>query len=120
MLPDEEPVKQAFEFLSDKYGFGSDSPARVVVTLEPSVVGTMHEESIQNSIKHLESLLIQYKGTLDAALLTRPGANIVVLDAPVLGDPFSQTALNTIQLIRTDMIPEALTWQGIFILGSRL
>ena len=119
MLPDEEPVKQAFELLSDKYGFGSDSPARVVVTWEPSVVGTIHEESIQNSIKHLESLLIQDRGTLDPALLTRPGANIVVLDTPVLGDPFSQTALNTIQLIRTDMIPEALTWQGIFILGSR-
>ncbi len=109
MLPDEEPVKQAFELLSDKYGVGSDSPARVVVAWEPSIVGTMHEESIQNSIKRLESLLIQDKGTLDPALLTRPGANIVVLDAPVFGDPFSQEALNTIRRIRTDMIPEAFS-----------
>lgn len=109
MLPDEEPVKQAFVLLSDKYGFGSDSPARVVVAWEPSVVGTIHEESLQNSIKHLESLLIQDRGTLDPTLLTRPGANIVVLDAPVLGDPFSQPALNTIRRIRTDIIPEAFS-----------
>ena len=54
-------------------------------------------------------MLIQDIGTLDPALLTRPGANIVVLDTPVLGDPFSQTALNTVRRIRTDMIPEAFS-----------
>ncbi|MQF48404.1 MMPL family transporter [SAR202 cluster bacterium AC-647-N09_OGT_505m] len=101
VLPDEEPTKQAFEVLNEKYGFGSDSPARVVID------GNVDSPHIQEAVDKLESLMAADPGLQPPHVRVEPGMNLAVLDAAVPGDPFAQAALNTIRRIREEIIPEA-------------
>ena len=101
VLPDEVPAKQAFELLNGKYGFGSDSPARVVI------VGNVGSPLIQEALAKLETLLAADPGLQPPEVRIEPDVRLGVLDSAVTGDPFTQTALNTIRHIRGELIPEA-------------
>ena len=95
VLPDEVPAKQAFEVLNSKYGFGSDSPALVVIS------GDVASASIQEALTRLESLMAADPGLQPPQVRIEPEVQLAVLDAAVPGDPFSQTALTTIRRIRS-------------------
>lgn len=103
VLPDELPTKQAFNLLNDKYGFGSDSPARVVVD------GAVGSENISESIGLLETYMDEDSGLRSPVVRIEPEVDFAVLDAAIPGDPFSQSALATIRRIRVDLIPRAFT-----------
>ena len=103
VLPDEVPAKQAFEVLNSKYGFGSDSPALVVIS------GDVASASIQEALTRLESLMAADPGLQPPQVRIEPEVQLAVLDAAVPGDPFSQTALTTIRRIRSELIPEAFS-----------
>ena len=55
-LPDEEPVKIGFSLLDEKFGFGSDAPANIVID------ANIESINISNAIEILESLLIEDSG----------------------------------------------------------
>jgi RND superfamily putative drug exporter len=101
VLPEEVPAKQAFDLLNTKYGFGSDSPARVVI------VGDVGSQPIQEALSKLESLLIADQGLQAPQVRIEPGVELAVLDAAIPDDPFAQTALTTIRRIRSELIPQA-------------
>ena len=101
VLPDEVPAKQAFEVLNTKYGFGSDSPALVVIS------GDVGSPSIQTALTRLESLMTADPGLQPPELRIEPDVGLAVLNAAVPGDPLAQTALNTIRRIRGKLIPDA-------------
>ena len=103
VLPDEVPAKQAFEVLNTKYGFGSDSPALVVIS------GDVDSPSIQEALGKLESLMAADPGLQPPQVRIEPDVQLAVLDAAVPGDPFAQTALNTIRRIRGELIPDAFS-----------
>lgn len=103
MMPDEEPTKQAFEVLNSKYGFGSDSPALVVIS------GDMGSPSIQEALTKLESLMAADPGLRPPDVRIEPEVQLAVLDSAVPGDPFAQTALTTIRRIRSELIVEAFS-----------
>ena len=101
VLPDEEPTKQAFELLNEKYGFGSDSPALVVI------VGDVGSPPIEQALTKLESLMAADPGLQPPDVRIEPEVQLAVLDAAVPGDPFAQSALTTIRRIRSELIDEA-------------
>ena len=103
VLPDEVPTKQAFEVLNSKYGFGSDFPARVVIS------GDVGSPSIQEALSSLESLMAADTELQPPQVRIEPEVQLAVLDAAVPGDPFAQTALTTIRRIRSELIPEAFS-----------
>jgi RND superfamily putative drug exporter len=101
VLPDEQPIKQAFDLLNEQYGFGSDSPARVVVD------GDVGSPDIAQAIARLESLMAEDPGLRPPEVRVETEARLAVLDSAVPGDPYSQTALRTIGRIRSELIDEA-------------
>ena len=101
VLPDQEHTKQAFELLNEKYGFGSDQPA--IVVIEADIQST----EIMESLDSLQDLINNYPGLQPPTLLISPDNTIAIINAAIPGDPFSQPALNTIRHLRTVLIPRA-------------
>ena len=101
VLPDEEPTKQAFDLLNTKYGFGSDSPALIVIS------GNVGSAEVAQAIERLETLVRDDPGLKDPEVQIEPAVQLAVLTAAVPGDPFAQDALNTIRNVRNDFVPEA-------------
>lgn len=101
VLPDEEPTKKAFQKLDDKFGFGSDAPARVVID------GDVTDAGILEAISTLERLMIEDKGLQAPEVRIEERVDLASLTAKIPGDPTNQSALNTIRRIRTEHVPEA-------------
>jgi len=101
VLPDEEPAKQAFERLDDKFGFGSDAPAFVVID------GDVGSASFAGAIESLRVLMMNHDGLQEPTVRVEPTANLASLFAKIPGDPLDQGALNTIRDIRSNLIPVA-------------
>ncbi|MBT3943795.1 MAG: MMPL family transporter [Chloroflexi bacterium] len=101
VLPDEEPAKQAFQSLDDKFGFGSDAPALVAID------GDVGTPEITRAIELLEAAMIADPGLQDPVIRIEPGVELATLTSNVPGDPNNQQALNTIRRLRSDLIPTA-------------
>ncbi|MFP6595206.1 MAG: MMPL family transporter, partial [Dehalococcoidia bacterium] len=101
VLPDDEPAKQAFQTLDDKFGFGSDEPALVVID------GEVGSESFQIAIDNLEAAMIADPGLNDPEIRIEPTVNLATLRSQIPGDPNNQQALVTIRRLRGELIPAA-------------
>lgn len=101
VLPDDEPVKRAFERLDEKFGFGSDAPTFVVID------GDVGSTQIASAITRLEELMAADNGLNEPEVRVEPSVNLARISATVPGDPSNQTALSTIRRLRSDLIPEA-------------
>ena len=101
VLPDDEPAKQAFQTLDDKFGFGSDAPALVVID------GDVGSESFRIAIDNLEAAMISEPGLNDPETRIEPTANLATLRSQIPGDPNNQKALVTIRRLRGELIPAA-------------
>jgi RND superfamily putative drug exporter len=104
-LPDGEPVKIGFSLLDEKFGFGSDAPANIVID------ANIESQKISNAIRNLESLLIEDKGFNAPEIIIEPSINYAELTSRIPGDPFDQVALNSIEKLRNNLIP--LAFQNI-------
>ncbi len=112
VLPDELPAKQGFQALNEKFGFGSDAPALVVIE------GNVGSDAIANAINNLERAIANDEGLLliypdgtnplqQPPVRIEPSVNLASIQANIPGDPQNQTALTTIRRIRGELIPEA-------------
>ncbi len=101
VLPDDQPIKQAFEKLDEKFGFGSDAPAIVVID------GDVDSPQIAAAITNLESLIASDEGLNEPSTRIEPSVNLARIAATVPGDPLNQDALETVRRVRNDLIPEA-------------
>lgn len=101
VLPDEVPAKQAFDLLNSKYGFGSDSPALVVID------GDVASPAIADALVRLEAAIAADEGLMPPEVRVEPEVDLAVLNAPVPGDPFGQPALDTVRRLRSETIPQA-------------
>ncbi len=101
VLPDEEPAKKAFQTLNDKFGFGSDAPALIVID------GDVGSESFQIAIDNLEAAMIAEAGLNDPEVRIEPTVNLATLKSNIPGDPNNQQALVTIRRLRGELIPTA-------------
>jgi len=101
VLPDEEPAKKAFQTLNDKFGFGSDASALIVID------GNVGSGSFQLAIENLEAAMIAEPGLNDPEIRIEPTVNLATLKSTIPGDPNNQQALVTIRRLRGELIPTA-------------
>jgi RND superfamily putative drug exporter len=101
VLPDDVPAKQAFQTLDDKFGFGSDAPALVVID------GDVGSESFQIAIGNLKDAMEADPGLNDPEIRIEPTVNLATLRSQIPGDPNNQKALVTIRRLRGELIPTA-------------
>ena len=101
VLPDDEPAKQAFQTLDDKFGFGSDAPALVVID------GDVGSESFRIAIDNLEAAMIAEPGLNDPEIRIETTVDLATLKSQIPGDPNNQQALVTIRRLRDELIPTA-------------
>ncbi|MCH7906898.1 MAG: MMPL family transporter [Chloroflexi bacterium] len=101
VLPDDVQAKQAFERLDDKFGFGGDAPALVVID------GDVGSAAVREAISNLEAAMIADPGMKTPDIRIEPGVNLATLTSKIPGDPNNQEALNTIRRLRADLIPTA-------------
>ena len=102
-LPEEQPSRQAFELLTEKYGFGSDSPAQVVIDADVAA------PDIAMAITVLAKAMEEDTGLGTPEVDIRPESNIALLSSTVPGDPTSQDAQTTIRRLRDEYIPNAFS-----------
>jgi len=101
VLPDDEPAKQAFQTLDDKFGFGSDAPALVVID------GDVGSESFRIAIDNLEAAMIAEPGLNAPEIRIETTVDLATLKSQIPGDPNNQQALVTIRRLRDELIPTA-------------
>ncbi len=101
VLPDDEPLKIGFETVNEKFGFGSDERAVVVID------GQVGSQQINEAINRLNGLMESDTGLSDPEVRIEPSVDLATISAKVPGDPNNQTALEAIRRLRGDMIPEA-------------
>ena len=101
VLPEDEPVKVGFSLLDEKFGFGSDAPANIVISAD------VDSQKIKDAIADLEIQLEENDGFLSPELVIEPSVNYAELTSRIPGDPQNQVALDSIRSLRHDLIPSA-------------
>lgn len=101
VLPDEIPAKQGFQTLDEKFGFGSDAPALVVIE------GDVGSDVFASALTTLEQSITDDDGLQAPEVRIEPSVNLASFTSNIPGDPQNQSALNTIRRIRADLIPDA-------------
>ena len=104
-LPEDEPMRVGFEILNDKYGFGLDAPANVVIDADVS------SPEISKAINLLEQQMIDDDSFLEPKVQIEPTVNYAELTSLIPGDPQNQPALLAIDRLRNIIIPSA--FEGI-------
>ena len=104
-LPEDEPMRVGFEILNDKYGFGLDAPANVVIDADVS------SPEISKAINLLEQQMIDDDSFLEPEVQIEPTVNFAELTSLIPGDHQNQPALLAIDRLRNIIIPSA--FEGI-------
>ena len=103
VLPDNEPVKIGFTLLDEKFGFGSNAPATVMIDAD------MQSEEIINAISKVEKSLVDDEGFLNPEINIESSVNFAELTSMIPGDPQNQVSLNSIKRLRNEIIPSAFS-----------
>ena len=101
VLPEDEPVKIGFELLDEKFGFGQDAPAIIVIDAD------INSPDVESSILNLEKLIIEDEGFNSPEITLYPEVNFAELNSNIPGDPNGQQAVNSIKRLRNEIIPSA-------------
>ncbi len=101
VLPEDEPVKIGFELLDEKFGFGQDAPAIIVIDAD------INSPDVERSILNLEKLIIEDEGFNSPEITLYPEINFAELNSNIPGDPNGQKAVNSIKRLRNEIIPTA-------------
>ena len=101
VLPEDEPVKIGFELLDEKFGFGQDAPATIVIDAD------INSPDVERSILNLEKLIIEDEGFNSPEITLYPEINFAELNSNIPGDPNGQKAVNSIKRLRNEIIPSA-------------
>lgn len=112
VLPDDEPAKQGFVSLNEKFGFGSDAPTIVAVD------GNVGSADVEAAIDRLEAainadsgLVLRYPDESNPGIAPpiriEPSVNLASISAVLPGDPTNQDALQTVRRLRSELVPEA-------------
>ncbi len=100
VLPDELPAKKGFQTLNDKFGFGSD--ARAVVVIDGDV-----GDKLAGAITLLEQSMTPENGLQPPEVRIEPSVGLATLRSQIPGDPQGQKALTTIRDLRSKLVDDA-------------
>ena len=102
-LPDDQAVKIGFTLLDEKFGFGSNETANIVIDAD------IESQDIKNAILKLDQTLADDEGFLSPDINLYSSVNFAELSSRIPGDPQDMTALNSITRLRNDLIPRAFS-----------
>ena len=100
-IPDGLMSKDAYLLLQEKFAFGQDLPAVVVID------GQADAAPVQAAVAQLEAAIAADPSFADATVEAHPGANLTILRARLTGDAVSGQALDAVERLRDDYIPRA-------------
>ncbi len=100
-LPDDLMAKEAFIVLQEEFGFGQDLPDVVVID------GPTDSESVQAAIERLGAGVESDPDFATAVVEIHPEADLSVLRARLAGDPAGNQAMEAVERLRAEYIPEA-------------
>ena len=100
-MPDGLMSKDAYVLLQEEFGFGQDMPAVVVID------GQSDLDSVQAAIGRLEAAVASDPAFVTATLEAHPDANLTILRARLAGDATSTDAMDAVERLRADYIPQA-------------
>ena len=102
-LPDTLETKQAFLLLEKEFSFGVVSPAEIVVD------GDVNSDAVQAGIGRLEAALDQDPDFVGRSQKQDNGRDLTLLSIPVDGDPTGDVAIDAINRLRGQYIPQAFS-----------
>ena len=106
-MPDKFESKQGFLILEDEFSFGLVTPAEIVIDVA-NHGGDIAAEPVQQGIERLRSVLI----TDDAfgppdPLEVNDAGDLGLLSVPVSGDPNNQEAIEGVERLRDQYVPQS-------------
>jgi RND superfamily putative drug exporter len=100
-LPDGLMSKDAYIVLQQEFGFGQDLPATIVID------GQTDLDAVQTAITSLEATIAADPAFVGSALEVHPESNLSVLRVQLSGDATSGQAMEAVEQLRAEYIPQA-------------
>ncbi|MGE3799130.1 MAG: MMPL family transporter [Thermomicrobiales bacterium] len=100
-LPNGLMSKDAYILLEEKFGFGQDLPAVIVID------GQTTSGSVQAAIDQLEAAIADDPDFATSVLEVYPEADLSILRVWLAGDATSNDAMDSVTRLRTELIPSA-------------
>ena len=100
-LPDNMRAKQGFVALQEQFGFGTDSPAVIVID------GKTDSAAVQAGIARLQAAIQSDSTFVSSTLQVHEQANLSVISARLAGDPLAKDAMDAVARLRSQYVPEA-------------
>ena len=109
VFPDEIQAKEAFLVLEQepKFSFGSTAPTEIAID------GDVDSESVQAAIQRLQVALESDPDFAGPFTVEDNGRDLTLMIAQIAGEPSSDRALDALERLRAEHIPEAFQKQGV-------
>lgn len=101
-LPDYLRAKQGYLVLQEEFGIGMDTPTIIVVD------GDVSSEETQEGITQLQSSLEADPAFAYSNLVPYPDNDLAVIYAQITGDSMSLQSMDSVKILRSEYIPQAL------------
>ena len=109
-LPDDTPSKQAFQILAQDFPGGLNSPFEVVVQ------GDVQSPEIQGALEDLQDTLASDQLFGPSTVQVNEEGNLALLSAPVTVDPNADAAVQVVDVMRDEYVPQAFEGVGAEVL----
>ena len=100
-LPESFESKKGFEALAKDFSGGLSSPVEVVID------GPADDQAVQAGVQRLQASLDTDPFLGPSQVEVNPARDLTVVSAPLKGDPASDAAVEAIERVRDDYVPEA-------------
>jgi RND superfamily putative drug exporter len=111
-LPDYLRAKQGYLVLQEEFGIGMDTPTIIVVD------GDVSSEDTQAGIAQLQSSLEADPAFAYSNLVPYPDNDLAVIYAQISGDSMSLQSMDSVKILRSEYIPQALGDSPVRVLVS--
>ena len=100
-FPDDFRAKQGFLVLQEKFGFGPNAPADVVID------GQIETTQVQEAIERLTAALDSDDAFGPASLQVNEAGDLALLSVPLVGDSTSEATIASVRRLREEYIPQS-------------
>ncbi len=100
-VPDDVGSKQGFEVLARHFPGGVSAPVEIVVD------GEVGSPAVRTGLERLRALLAGDAALGPSEVQANPAGDLALVSVPLNGDPSSKAAVEAVERVRDDYVPEA-------------